>query len=136
MSPSKLLSKDFRIKISSKKEMATKSQCFELPISTAGNIIRKCNINGTAEVKARSGRPRKKKCSEEPTHQCKRAAKKSSKTGLAVHRTTIQCTLNNKNLHGRVARKHNLNCLKYAKENIEKPEAFWDNVLWTDKTKM
>ena len=26
--------------------------------------------------------------------------------------------------------------LKHANENIEKPEAFWSNVLWTDETKM
>ena len=26
--------------------------------------------------------------------------------------------------------------LKYAKENIVKPEAFGDNVLWTDETKI
>ena len=29
-----------------------------------------------------------------------------------------------------------MKCLKYAKGNIEKPEAFWNNVLWNDKTKM
>ena len=26
--------------------------------------------------------------------------------------------------------------LKYAKEHVEKPEAFWNYVLWTDKTKL
>ena len=63
-------------------------------------------------------------------------------TGLAVHGTTIQHILNNKDLHGWVARKqpflwrrHKSKHLKYAKENIEKPEAFWNNVLRTDKTK-
>ena len=30
---------------------------------------------------------------------------------------------------------HKMKHLKYAKENIEKPEAFLTNVLWTDKTK-
>ena len=44
---------------------------------------------------------------------------KSSKndTGLAVHRTTMQHILN-------------------KKENTEKPEASWNSVLWTDKTKV
>ena len=35
------------------------SNYFKLPISTVRNIIRKWKINGTVEVKARSGRPRK-----------------------------------------------------------------------------
>ena len=26
--------------------------------------------------------------------------------------------------------------LKYAKDNIAKPVAFWNNVLWTDETKI
>ena len=29
---------------------------------------------------------------------------------------------------------HKIKCLNYAKEYIEKSEAFWNNVLWTDKT--
>ena len=45
--------------------------------------------------------------------------KRAANTGLAVHRTTIQHTLNNKDLH---QKEHNKNKhLKYAKANIEKP---------------
>ena len=29
-----------------------------------------------------------------------------------------------------------IKCLEYAKENIKKPEAFWNNVLWLTKTKL
>lgn len=64
-------------------------------------------------------------------------------TGVVVHRTTKQRTLNNKDLHGRVARRkpflrpqHKIKRLKYAKENLEKPEAFWNNVLWAEKNKI
>ena len=57
------------------------------------------------------------KCSEDLTHHCKRAAQNIADTSLAVHSITIQCTLSNKNLHGRVTRKNDLNTkhLKNAK---------------------
>ena len=63
-------------------------------------------------------------------------------TCLAVHRTTMQHTLNNKTYMAELPERslsYNLNTklsLKYAKENTEKPEAFWDNVLWTDEKKL
>ena len=67
-------------------------------------------------------------------------AKRVVHKGLSVHRTTIQHPFNNKELHGRLARKNNLNTkikyLKFVKENIEQPAAFWNNVLWTDKIKI
>ena len=71
------------------------------------NIITKWKINGTVEVKAMSG----EKCLEE-TKPSKELQKGVAKTGLAVHRTKMQYTLTNKDLH-----------LK-KEENIEKPEAF------------
>ena len=36
--------------------ISKRTQFFKLPISSVRNIIRKCKINGTVEVKARSGR--------------------------------------------------------------------------------
>ena len=56
-------------------------------------------------------------------------------TGSAVHRTTIQHTLNNKDRHSRAARKkpflrpqHEMKHLN-AKENSEKPEAVWNDAF-------
>ena len=81
--------------------------------TTVRNIIRKWKINGT--VKAMSGRLRK--CSDRMARDlmrndqknrhitAKELQKRVAGTGLAVHRTTIQHTLNNKDLHGRVTRK-------------------------------
>ena len=87
---------------------------------------------GTVEVKARSVRNSHKN----PYFTAKEMHNRVAGTALAVHRTTIQHTLNSKDLCGRVARKkpflrpqHKMKHLKYAKENIEKPEAFWNNVL-------
>ena len=70
------------------------------------------------------------KYSDEPTHRCKRAAKRVAGTGLAVHGTIIQHTLNNKDLRDRVARK------KPLLRPQHKPETVWNNVLWTEETKM
>ena len=95
-------------------------QCFKLPISTVRNIIKKWKINGTVEVKTRSGRPRN--ISDRMARDLGRNAQKNlliaakelqkggANTGLAVHRTTIQSTVDNKDLHGMaVCRKKNLN---------------------------
>ena len=63
-------------------------------------------------IKARSGRPRRwnglrpvQKCSEEPVWAAKELQSREPGTGLAFHWTTIQMILNNKDLHGKVARK-------------------------------
>ena len=131
MGSSKQLSKDFRMK--------TVHFHRELPISTVRNIIRKWKTN-EVEVKTWSGRPRKisdrmaqdmreRYAQKNPHITAKELQKGVANTGLAVHRTTIQHTLNSKDLHGRAARKnnqHKIKRLKYAKENIEKPEAFWN----------
>ena len=60
-------------------------------------------------------------------------------TGIAIDMTAIWCTLKDKYLHDRDARKNDflrphlkLKHLKYAKENIEKHEALWNNMLWSD----
>ena len=73
----------------------------------------------------------------------KELKKKSSRRKSSCSQDNIQHTLNNKDLHGTVARnkfflqaQYTIKHLKYAKENIEKPEAFENNVLWTVKTKM
>ena len=94
-------------------------QCFKRPISTVRNFIRKLKINETVEVKARSGRPRQisnrmardlvRNAQKNPHITAKELQKRVADTGLAVHRKTTQCTLYNKDLHGRVARKYHHN---------------------------
>ena len=72
---------------------------FKLPISTVRNIIKKCKINQTVEVKARSGRPRHisdrmaqdlGNAQKNPHITVKELQKRAANTGLAVHRITIQ----------------------------------------------
>ena len=133
------------------KKKATKKICLKLPISTVRDIIRKWKINGTVEIKARPGSLRK--CSDRMNSwweilrrtntTAKELQKRVAATGLAVHRTTIQCILNNKDLHGRVARKkpflrpqNKIRHLKYAKENIKKHEALGRFGVTSDETQI
>ena len=105
------------------KEKAEKNPIynFKLPLSTVRNIIRKWKINGTVEVKTRSGSLRK--FSDTRSQAILRNAQKNPHI-TAKKEQQPQVYLNKK-------------CAsKYAKENIEKSEAFWNNVLWTEQTKM
>ena len=73
---------------------------------------------------------------ENPHITAKELQKGIADTGLAVHRTTMQHTLKPTwQSCQKEQPQHKRMLLKYAKENIE-PEAFWNNVLWTDETKI
>ena len=63
--------------------------------------------------------------------------------GVTVHRSTIQHTLHKEQLYGRVMRKkpflhtrHKHARLRYAKAHLNKPDSFWNKVIWTDETKI
>ena len=62
---------------------------------------------------------------------------------VSVHDSTIRKRLNKNGVHGRIARrkpllsKKNIAAhLKFAKEHIDDPQDFWNNVLWTDESKV
>lgn len=64
-------------------------------------------------------------------------------SGVMVSTSTIRRTLNHAELYGRRPRKkpllkkrHKKERLIFAKEYRDKPQSFWDNVLWTDETKI
>ncbi len=64
-------------------------------------------------------------------------------SGVMVSTSTIRCTLNQAGLHGQRPRKtpllnktHTKERLIFAKEYLNKPQSFWENVLWTYKTKI
>ena len=69
-------------------------------------------------------------------------------TSLSVHDSTIRKTLNKQGIYSRVStaghhegshcllKKNIAACLKFAKEHIDTPQRDWQNVLWTDETKI
>ena len=97
-------------------------------------------LEGPRKISDRMPRDLVRNAQKNPHITAKELQKTVANTGLAVHRTTIQHTLNNKDLHGMSCQKerpqHKLKRLKYANEDIEKREAFWINVVWTDKAKI
>lgn len=122
-------------------------------ISTARKVIAKWKVLKTTSNVPRSGRPRK--ISEKTARILVREAKRNprvtsrqlqvelAESGVHVHTSTISRHLTTAGLSARtprkkplLTRKHREARLKYAKTNIEKPQDFWNNVLWTDETKI
>ena len=63
--------------------------------------------------------------------------------GTSVSDRTIRRCLSQSGLHGRRQRRtpllkanHKKARLEFSKMHIDKPQSFWENVLWTDKTKL
>ncbi|KAI4900848.1 hypothetical protein NFI96_018186 [Prochilodus magdalenae] len=88
------------------------SQRFQLSVSAVRNIVRKWKTTGTVQVKARSGRPRKilnkqkrrmlRTVRVNPQTSTKDLQHDLAADGVTVHRSTIQRTLHNEMLYGRV----------------------------------
>ncbi len=65
-------------------------------------------------------------------------------SGVMVSTSTIRRTLNQAGLHGRRSKKTPLLKKRHTKgrtdlcqkEYLNKPQSFWENVLWTDETKI
>ncbi len=62
---------------------------------------------------------------------------------VSVHDSTIRKRLGKNGLHGRVPRpkpllsKKNIKAhLSFARKHLDDPQDFWENTLWTDKTKV
>uniref|UniRef100_A0A3Q3KMZ5 Tc1-like transposase DDE domain-containing protein n=1 Tax=Monopterus albus TaxID=43700 RepID=A0A3Q3KMZ5_MONAL len=125
----------------------------QLAVSTVRNVIKRWQIRGTVEVKMRSGRPRKlsdrtarmlvRKTNQNPHLTAKNLQEDLADSGVVVHRSTVQRCLHRQGLHGRVSRRkpylrphHKIQRLKYATGHLQKPDAFWKQVLWTDEVKI
>uniref|UniRef100_A0A8C5MEC7 Transposase Tc1-like domain-containing protein n=1 Tax=Leptobrachium leishanense TaxID=445787 RepID=A0A8C5MEC7_9ANUR len=123
-----------------------------IPRETIGSIIRKFKAKGTVETLP--GRGRKKMLTSTAVRYLKRRVEKSprvtaeeprkdlSDVGTEVSAQTIRRTLRNKGLHARTPRRtpllspKNKSRLQYAKSHVDKPQKFWDSVLWTDERKL
>uniref|UniRef100_A0A8C5LRU1 Transposase n=1 Tax=Leptobrachium leishanense TaxID=445787 RepID=A0A8C5LRU1_9ANUR len=123
------------------------------PRETIGSIIRKFKAKGTVETLPGCGR--KKMLTSTAVRYLKRRVEKSprvtpeelrkdlSDVGTEVSAQTIRRTLRNEGLHARTPRrtpllspKNKKSRLQYAKSHVDKPQTFWDSVLWTDETKL
>ena len=106
-------------------------------------------------VQNKSGRGRKRKISKslerklvrdvtkDPRTTAKTLMYELAKSGLEVSRKAVSRTLNRNGLHGCRPRKtpllkkrHLQARLKFARENLDKGEAYWKSVIWSGETKL
>uniref|UniRef100_A0A8C5MHJ1 Transposase n=1 Tax=Leptobrachium leishanense TaxID=445787 RepID=A0A8C5MHJ1_9ANUR len=123
------------------------------PRETIGSIICKFKAKGTVETLPGCGRKKmltltavrylKRRVEKSPRVTAEELRKDLSDVGTEVSAQTIRRTLRNKGLHARTPRhtpllspKNKKSRLQYAKSHVDKPQKFWDSVLWTDETKL
>ncbi|KAK3543122.1 hypothetical protein QTP70_011660 [Hemibagrus guttatus] len=157
MAKTKELSKDTRNKIvdlhqAGKTESAIGKQ-LGVKKSTVGAIIRKWKTYKTTDNLPRSGAPRK--ISPRGVKMITRTVSKNPRTtqgdlvndlqraGTKVTKATISNTLRRQGLKSCSARRvpllkpvHVRAHLKFAREHLDDPEEDWENVIWSDETKI
>ncbi|CDQ82358.1 unnamed protein product [Oncorhynchus mykiss] len=161
MAKTKELSKDTRNKIvdlhqAGKTESAIGKQ-LGLKKSTVGAIIRKWKTYKTTDNLPRSGAPRK--ISPRGVKMITRTVSKNPRNpkipkrgdlgndlqsaGTKVTKPTVSNTLRRQGLKSCSARRvpllkpvHVQARLKFAKEHVDDPEEDWENVIWSDETKI
>ncbi|KAK3564010.1 hypothetical protein QTP86_006830 [Hemibagrus guttatus] len=157
MAKTKELSKDTRNKIvalhqAGKTESAIGKQ-LGVKKSTVGAIIRKCKTYKSTDNLPRSGAPRK--ISPRGVKMITRTVIKNPRTtrgdlvndlqraGTKVTKATISNTLRSQGLKSCSARRvpllkpvHVRARLKSAREHLDDPEEDWENVIWSDETKI
>lgn len=131
----------------------TISKELNIPWNTVKTIIIKWRKYGTTVTLPRTGRPSKiddktrrkliREAARRPTATLKELQEFLASTGCVVHVTTISRLLHMSGLWGRVARrkpyltKKNIQArLKFAKTHLKSPKCMWENVLWSDETKV
>lgn len=153
----KELSKDMRETVIKKHKSGLGAKkiakLLEIPIPTVKSIISKWKKTGRVASESRSGRPSKisgnlarkllREAKAKPSVTLKELQNPAAEAGVDVHKSTISRTLHKGGLHGRVARKkpflkknHIKARLEFAKRHLEQPLQFWQNVLWSDETKI
>lgn len=157
MPRSKELSEAFRKKVidayESGKGFKKISKQFEINHSTVRKIIYKWRRFQTTANLFRPGRPSKfspradrkmlKEVSKNPRMSSRDLQVALATVDVKVHESTIRKRLHKFDLHGRCARRKPLLSrknirarLKFANEHLGKDQHFWNNVLWTDESKV
>ena len=126
---------------------------FNIHLSTVREIIYKWRASKTVSSLPRSGRPKKltertkrklvRKVTSNPAMTSKDLQEHLAESNVHVHRSTIRRVLNDSGLHARVARKKPLlrkqnkqARLNFAKSHLDKPDDYWNHILWSDETKI
>ncbi|KAK3572548.1 hypothetical protein QTP86_000448 [Hemibagrus guttatus] len=157
MAKTKELSKDTRNKIvdlhqAGKTESAIGKQ-LGVKKSTGGAIIRKWKTYKTTDNLPRSGAPRKisprglkmitRTVSKNPRTTRGDLVNELQRAGTKVTKATISNTLRHQGLKSCSARRvpllkpvHVQARLKFAREHLDDPEKDWENVIWSDETKI
>ncbi|KAK3521329.1 hypothetical protein QTP70_003174 [Hemibagrus guttatus] len=157
MAKTKELSKDTRNKIvdlhqAGKTESAIGKQ-LDVKKSTVGAIIRKWKTYKTTDNLPRSGAPRKisprgfkmitSTVSKNPKTTQGDLVNDLQRAGTKVTKATISITLRRQGLKSCSARRlpllkpvHVRARLKFAREHLDDPEEDWENVIWSDETKI
>ncbi|KAF7670306.1 hypothetical protein LDENG_00272020 [Lucifuga dentata] len=122
------------------------SKALGLQRTTVRAIIHKWRKHGTVVNLPRSGRPTKitprahrrliQEVTKEPRTTSKALQASLASVKVSVHDSTIRKRLGKNGIHGRVPRKNTKARLTFAKKHLDDPQDFWENILWTDETKV
>ncbi|XP_077148883.1 uncharacterized protein LOC143809745 [Ranitomeya variabilis] len=153
----KELSEDLRNQIVRKQEQSqgykSISKDLNVPVSAVRSVIKKFKAHGTVANLPRCGWKRKidkrfqRKIvwmlDKEPRLTSKQVQAALQSEVTTVSTRTIRRHLNEKGLYGRrpgktplLTPRHKKARLEFAKTYLKKPKTFWNNVLWSDETKV
>uniref|UniRef100_A0A8C5P6E3 Transposase n=1 Tax=Leptobrachium leishanense TaxID=445787 RepID=A0A8C5P6E3_9ANUR len=153
----KELSEDLRSRIvdlhEAGKDYKSISKSLDVHVSMVRQTVCKWRKFSTVATLPRHGRPVKmtakaqhrmlNEVKKNPRVSAKDLQKSLAHANIFVDTSTIRKTLNKNGVHGRTPRrkpllsKKNIAArLKFAKEHLDVPQHYWQNILWTDETKI
>uniref|UniRef100_A0A3B3R2T1 Tc1-like transposase DDE domain-containing protein n=1 Tax=Paramormyrops kingsleyae TaxID=1676925 RepID=A0A3B3R2T1_9TELE len=153
----KVLSEDLRSRIvdlhEAGKGYKSISKSLDVHVSTVRQTVYKWKKFSTVATLPRRGHPVKmtaraqrrmlNEVKKNPRVSAKGLQKSLAHASIFVDTSTIRKTLNKNGVHGRTPRrkpllsKKNIAArLKFAKEHLDVPQHYWQNIQWTDETKI
>src|SRR4029434_3397490 len=146
------LSQEIRKKIIDKhvndKGYKTISKQLDIPVTTVAHIIQKFKVEGTLAILPGSGCKRKiddklkrriiRMVTKEPRTTSNEIRGEFQGQGTSVSdRTISRCLSQSRPRRTQLLKANHIKAkLEFTKMHIDKPQGFWENVLWTDETKL